>query len=411
MTVFSCSQPTQAVILAGGLGTRLRPFTETQPKPMYPIEGKAFLERLIEMLRDRGFERILLLLGYLPEKIQAYFGSGKPWGVQIDYSISSVDHETGRRLKLAESKLDDVFLLLYCDNYWPMPFDKMWTRFQNHPNVSAMLTVYRNTDGYTRDNVLCSEEGFIVRYDKSRAQLGLKGVDIGFALIRKSLVRELPHENLSFESYYYPKLASEGLLLAYPTDHRYYSIGSNQRIPITEEFFSQSPTIFLDRDGVLNCKPAKGQYVRAWDDFIWAPGAKQALRILNREGFRTIIITNQAGIARGLMSENDLERIHAAMRAEAEDAGGAIHKIYYCPHHWEEHCDCRKPKPGMFFQAHRDFNLNLRDIYYIGDDECDRQAADAADCRFLQVSESFPLLACVDRVIREMNPSQKASVE
>lgn len=141
------------------------------------------------------------------------------------------------------------------------------------------------------------------------------------------------------------------------------------------------------------------------------PGAKLALQTLHQEGFRSIVITNQAGIARGMLSENDLDKIHSAMLDEVKDAGGAIQKIYHCPHHWDDHCECRKPKPGLFFQAHRDFDLNLSEIYFLGDDECDRLAAEAAGCRFLQVTDSLPLLACVDRVIRETHTSKLLSTE
>src|SRR6185503_20505255 len=97
--------PTQAVILAGGRGTRLGPLTESRPKPMVEIHGKPFLAYQIEQLRDQGFERILLLLGYLPEVIQSYCGDGRRWGVKIEYSISAVENETARRLKLAEPLL------------------------------------------------------------------------------------------------------------------------------------------------------------------------------------------------------------------------------------------------------------------------------------------------------------------
>ena len=81
-------RPTQAVILAGGRGTRMRPLTDTRPKPMVEFHGRPFLEYMIEMLREQGFERVLLLLGYLPEVIQEHFGDGSGFGVEIDYSVS-----------------------------------------------------------------------------------------------------------------------------------------------------------------------------------------------------------------------------------------------------------------------------------------------------------------------------------
>ena len=105
----SRQRPTQAVILAGGRGTRLRPLTDTRPKPMIEIHGKPFLEYLVEMLRDQGFDRILLLLGYLPEVVQNHFGDGRRWGVTIEYSITAVDDDTGRRVKLAAPRIDECF--------------------------------------------------------------------------------------------------------------------------------------------------------------------------------------------------------------------------------------------------------------------------------------------------------------
>src|SRR5262252_3738853 len=102
-------RPTQAVILAGGRGERLRPFTDIRPKPMVEIHGKPFLEYNIEMLREQGFERVLLLLGYLPEIIQDYFDDGSRWGVQIDYSVSDADDLTVRRVQLAKERLDACF--------------------------------------------------------------------------------------------------------------------------------------------------------------------------------------------------------------------------------------------------------------------------------------------------------------
>ena len=107
-------RPTQAVILAGGLGTRLRPLTETRPKPMVQVGGKPFLEYQINQLREHGFDRVLLLLGYLPEVVRDYFGDGRRWGVSIEYSVTAIDDDTGRRIKLAEPLLESHFLLLYC---------------------------------------------------------------------------------------------------------------------------------------------------------------------------------------------------------------------------------------------------------------------------------------------------------
>src|SRR5262245_23928580 len=91
-------RPTQAVILAGGRGTRMQPITNARPKPMVPILGRPFLEYQVEQLRDQGFERILLLLGYLPHIIQDYFGDGAAWGIKIEYSVTGADDLTSSRV-------------------------------------------------------------------------------------------------------------------------------------------------------------------------------------------------------------------------------------------------------------------------------------------------------------------------
>ena len=384
-------RPTQAVILAGGRGTRLRPYTDTRPKPMIEIHGKPFLEYMVEMLRDQGFERILMLLGYLPKVIQNHFGDGRRWGVRIEYSITDPDDLTAHRVKVAREHLDPCFLLLYCDNYWPMRMDRMWEHFVA-ARVPAMITVYSNKDKYSKDSVIVGEDGYVRVHDRSRTTPGLQGIEISYALINKSVLELLPEEDALFEEALYPQLVKRGQLAAYVTDHRYYSVGSLERLPITEAFFARKPAIILDRDGVLNKRPPRAEYVRRWEGFEWLPGAKEALRLLKEAGYRVIIVSNQAGIAREAMTEADLKTIHERMKAEVIASGGQIDAIYYCPHHWDEGCECRKPKPGMLFQAQRDWHLDLSRTPFIGDDERDAQAAFEAGCPSALVSEQVSLL-------------------
>ncbi len=384
-------RPTQAVILAGGRGTRLKPLTDTRPKPMIEFHGRPFLEYLIEQLRDQGFRRILLLLGYLPEVVREHFGDGTRWGVAIDYAVSPVDDETGLRITRAIDRLDPVFLLLYCDNYWPMPFDRMWQAY-TAAGAEMLVTVYNNRDGYTRDNLRIGADNRVALYDKSRTEADLSGVDIGFMIVRKDTVARLPRgENISFEKTLYPQLVAERQLLAYRTDHRYYSVGDHKRLPITAEFLRFRPTVLLDRDGVLNRKMPQGTYVRSWAEWQWMPDARQAIARFAAAGWRIIVITNQAGIARGAMSEADLAEIHAHMTRDAEATGGRIDAIYHCPHHWDDNCDCRKPKPGMLFQAQREHHFDLSRSWFLGDDTRDGEAAAAAGCRFRMIDEAMPL--------------------
>ena len=400
-------RPTQAVILAGGRGTRLRPLTDTRPKPMVEVLGKPFLEYQVEHLRQEGFERVLLLLGYLPEVVQDYFGDGRRWGIEIDYSVTGVEDETGRRMKLAEKYLEPCFLLMYCDNYWPMRFEKMWRQFCAR-DALAMITVYTNKDDYTQNSVRIEPDGFVSRYDKSGTDPDLNGVEISYAILRKEVVSDLSTANVLFETTVYPPLAAQRQLSAFATDHRYYSIGSHRRLPLTEEFFQRRPAVILDRDGVLNRKPPRAEYVRNWSEFQWLPGAKNALRLLHDRGYRVIVVSNQAGLARGAMTGRDLAGIHESMKREAERAGGRIDAIYYCPHDWDAGCECRKPNPGMLFRAQKDFNLDLSRVCFAGDDDRDAAAAEQAGCSFVLITENNPLLNWVQDLIGGSNTEKKA---
>lgn len=391
-------RPRQAVILAGGRGTRMRPITDHRPKPMVMVQGRPFLEFQIEQLRDQGFERVLLLLGYLPEVVQEHFGDGRRWGVHIDYSVTGPDDLTTSRVANARHLIDPSFLLLYCDNYWPMQLDRMWRRFQE-AHKPALITVYSNKDGYSRDGVIVEPDGNVRVYDRRRETPGLKGVEISYAILTDLALELLPQEDMLFEEAVYTPLAQQGRLAAYVSDHRYYSVGSLGRLPATEAFLRRDPAIILDRDGVLNRKPSRAEYVRSWEDWQWLPGALEALRLLRAAGYRVIIVSNQAGLARGAMGETDLEAIHARMVREVEQAGGKIDAIYHCPHGWDDGCECRKPKPGMLFQAQRDHHLDLSRVCFVGDDERDLIAAEAAECRSALVTPSRSLLDITKEIL------------
>jgi histidinol-phosphate phosphatase family protein len=134
-------------------------------------------------------------------------------------------------------------------------------------------------------------------------------------------------------------------------------------------------TVFLDRDGTLNVKAPEGEYVTAWDEFTFLPGAREAVRLLTERGVRLIVVTNQRGIALGRMTEDDLTDIHRRMLDGLTAAGGEIARIYHCPHE-ADMCDCRKPEIGMFLQAQRDFpDIRFKHSAVIGDSSSDILAA------------------------------------
>ncbi len=143
--------------------------------------------------------------------------------------------------------------------------------------------------------------------------------------------------------------------------------------------------VFLDRDGVINRKAPEGQYVTRWEDFHFLPGAAEGIRLLNRAGYRVIVVTNQRCIAKGLMTVRDLEKMHQQMYATLARSGAAIDALYFCPHEYEDACNCRKPAPGMLLEAARSHAIDLSSSWMIGDSDHDVEAGKRAGCKTVRV--------------------------
>ena len=139
-------------------------------------------------------------------------------------------------------------------------------------------------------------------------------------------------------------------------------------------------TIFLDRDGVINEKVPEGDYVKSWSEFQFLPGALKAIRTLAAIVPRLIVVSNQRGIALGMMSEQDLSGIHENMLRKIQQAGGRIDAIYHCPHE-KQSCDCRKPGTGLFVKARQEFpEIGFKRAVVVGDSLADLDAASRLSC-------------------------------
>jgi D-glycero-D-manno-heptose 1,7-bisphosphate phosphatase len=151
---------------------------------------------------------------------------------------------------------------------------------------------------------------------------------------------------------------------------------------------AKSPAVFLDRDGVINRDRA--DFVKSWEEFEFLPRSLEALAALARTPYKIVILTNQSGVGRGLLTETALQQMHAKMLDCIHESGGRIDAIYYCPHAPDAGCDCRKPSPGLFFQAARDLNLDLASSWSIGDSHRDLQAAHRAGVRSILIDRILP---------------------
>lgn len=153
--------------------------------------------------------------------------------------------------------------------------------------------------------------------------------------------------------------------------------------------------VFLDRDGVINAERA--DYVKSWDEFRFLPGALDGIRLLTEAGCRLFVVTNQAGVNRGIIPAERLLRMHERLRAEAAAHGGRIEGVFFCPHRPDEDCDCRKPRSGLFLLANDVFEVDFSHAYVVGDNLSDIEAGQAVGCRPILVrSGRRPVDPCAD---------------
>lgn len=233
-----CSEM-QVVILAGGLGTRLRPLTEKIPKVLAPVLGRPFLHFQLEYLRRAGFRKVLLLIAYLGEQIERSCGDGRSWGLRIAYAREPSPMGTGGALKLAEERLEDQFVLINGDTFLPLDFDRLLTSFFAAP-CAGLMTVYAADGAGDRDvprnNVRVGQDGFISAYDKRNPD-GLNGVDAGVSVYRREVLRDAPAGRpFSFEEELLPRLIRKRGLRGLLIRERFYDMGTPENLRKTEAF-------------------------------------------------------------------------------------------------------------------------------------------------------------------------------
>ncbi len=231
----------QAVILAGGLGTRLWPLTKTVPKPMVPVAGVPYLEHQLRLLQHQGVHDILILTGYLGEQIEEHFGDGSRLGLAVRYSREQAPVGTGGALRDARDQLAPTFLVIYGDSYLPVDYVAVLRELEAS-DAAGLLVVYDNRlhDTSVRNNVDTDDEGYVMRYDKDSPD-SLSFVEAGVLAFRKEVVELMPLSgSLSLEKEIFPRLIEQRRLLAHITTQRFYDIGTPQRLRAIEEFLASS---------------------------------------------------------------------------------------------------------------------------------------------------------------------------
>ena len=231
----------QVAILAGGLGTRLRPLTDKVPKAMAPVNGRPFLEYELELLRDNGVDDIVLCVGYKGEAIRDLFKVGKALGVEMRYS-SEGERLLGPigALKMAERYLGWSFFVTYGDSYLRLGYRGMMDELLAHEEP-AVMAVYHNQGRHGRSDVVV-KEGFVTAYDKESASPGMEWVNFGVTAMKKEALASVERGRVMDEPTFYGRLVREHRLRAFEVNERFYEIGSERSLKEFAGFVSGGQT-------------------------------------------------------------------------------------------------------------------------------------------------------------------------
>lgn len=387
----------QAVIMAGGKGTRLRSVTGNDiPKPMALVAGKPILQRQIENLKENGIRRITLVIGYLGNVIRDYFGDGSRFGVEIRYFEEKTPLGTAGALPLLVECLEETFLLIFGDVIFDVDLDRM-ERFHYAHNAEATLFVHPNTHPFDSDLVIVGENNQVRDFDSKhnvRTDWYDNCVNAGFYILTRGFCQRIPggvKTDLE-KDVLFPLARSGGAVYAYSSPEYIKDVGTPERIAKAEQEIGSGfvsarclkhpqKCIFLDRDGTIN--QHRGLVSKA-EDLELEACAVEAIQRINESGYLAVVITNQPVVARGMCDIQDVIYINNKMKTLLGQKGAYLDDVQFCPHHpdkgypeenpvYKIPCECRKPKTGMIDACVKKFNIDLSRSWMIGDTTMDIQ--------------------------------------
>jgi D,D-heptose 1,7-bisphosphate phosphatase len=397
---------TQAVILAGGRGTRLGERSLDRPKPMQPVGGRPFLEHVVWNLRRQGVDRLVLSVGHLADVIIDHFGDGRRHGVSIDYVREESPQGTGGALRLCGPALADRFFLLNGDTLFDVNVADLALLARESGAAGALAL--RGVEDVSRYGAVVLDGHVIARFtEKEGRHPGL--VSGGVAVLDRGILEAIPAGPCSLERDVFPGLAARRRLAGRGYSGFFLDIGLPETLDEAQRAvpaWRRKKALLLDRDGVLNVDEG---YVCTADRFRWTSGAVAAIKAANDAGLLVLVITNQAGIARGYYSEDQFRGFTAWIDGQLRDRGAHVDGWYHCPHHpvdgigpFKTECDCRKPRPGLVRQAVADWELAPDSCLMIGDKESDLEAAAACGIGGLRFDSRTDDL--LDTLVRRVFP-------
>ena len=372
----------EAVILAGGLGTRLRGVIGEIPKCMAPIDGKPFLQYQLEWLSRFDISHVVLSVGYLREQVIDFVNS-RDWPFEISYAIEKEPLGTGGGIRLALSRCrGNLVYILNGDTFFNVDLNAL----SFTAPVTLALKPMRDFDRYGA----VEWDGDLVTGFREKAPCAEGLINGGiYAIDRSQLDMALYPKRFSFEHEVLEPLSDLFLVAGRVLDGYFIDIGvpedyerAQRELPEIQAVLkasdavlaSEVDTLFLDRDGVIN-RWIPGDYVRSWDRFVFLPGILESLRAWAGRFRHIIIVSNQRGVGKGRMTQEQLDAVHGRMLEEIRQAGGRIDGIYVCTA-VEAEDPRRKPNTGLFEEARHDYpDITPERSLMLGDSHYDRDFA------------------------------------
>ena len=385
----------QAVILVGGLGTRLGELTARTPKPLLPVAGRPFVEHLLQEISRYGFCRATLLAGRFGDQVRATYDGQAIFGLAVDVVVEPSPMGTGGALALAvaEGRLDPEFLLMNGDSWIDMDLVRLVRNWEaactERPGTRAQLLLQTVPDA-ARYGTVTAKDGLVTVFqEKSPERANRPGqINAGVYVLDRTILKDVPIDRAtSLETDILPKLVADGRVVSIlaPKGSYFIDIGlPDTYLRADEELMRhrRRPAIFLDRDGTLNVDRG---YTHKITDLSWQPDARQAIKYANDAGYYVFVVTNQAGVARGLYQESDVIAFHAEMQTQLYQIGAHIDAFEWCPFHvdgtvaaYRQDSRRRKPSPGMIEDLVDVWPVDMSRSLLIGDSPDDMKAAEAA---------------------------------
>ena len=376
----------QAVILCGGLGTRLGQLTAATPKPLLPVGGVPFLQILIQEIARSGVRNFLLLAGHHADQVVAFADTVADklnLTINVEVAIEARPAGTGGALYEAGSRLAESFLLLNGDSLLDLPLWQLDQLLAAQADAIGAIALREVADcgRYGKVELAGSR---ITSFAEKQTGAGAGMINGGVYLFRRSVLDYL-QADCSLERDVLPVLAAQRRLFGRETRGFFIDIGLPETFNEAQNALvahRQQPAVFFDRDGVLNLDHG---HVGTAERFTWSKGAVEALRLVNELGYYAFVVTNQAGIAKGKYTVEDYWTLRDRIRAELAEAGAQIDDERFCPYHPEAsvpefraQSPDRKPAPGMLLDLMARWPVERQGSFLIGDQETDLEAAAAA---------------------------------